>query len=327
MSRWEHCWGQAPWRRCMRRLQAGAFPHAALVFGEAGLGAAEFARRLAQALLCETPAEPPCGECRACRLWRAGAHPDFYAVEPEKEGGDIRVEQIRDMFDFLVIARHYARAKLILIPEAERMNRAAANALLKPLEEPPAGAVFVLATRRLFMLPATIRSRCQIIRLAPPARDDAVAWLAAAAGLAAPAAAELLDAASQRPLEALAAARAAAGGETAQDERAAFRADVGEFLRGGAALSAVAEKWSKAAPVTIQERLLDGVARRLRAEHQRAVVRPAALESWHAVYARQVARCRAARGGGLDARLLLESALFEMAAAARASRQDARQAS
>lgn len=170
-------WHADSWQRLM---QARArLPHALLLQGQEGLGKQVFALRLARALLCGQPAaQEGCGQCHGCRMFDAGHHPDLLRVTQEAERTAITVEQIRSLAEFLSLRPHSASHKVVLQTPAERMNVNAANALLKLLEEPPLGCVFVLVSSRPARLPATIRSRCVPIRFRPPAPALVRDWLA-----------------------------------------------------------------------------------------------------------------------------------------------------
>lgn len=181
-------------------------PHALLLHGPRGVGKLELAERVAQLLLCEhaDPAARPCDKCDACRWYLAGNHPDFRRIEPEaiaklppameeegEEGGAgeaparrtkqpslfIRIEQIRELADFLNVGSHRGALRIALVHPAEDLYPNAANALLKSLEEPPAGAVFILVSHRPARLLPTIRSRCVALPVPVPPREAAIAWL------------------------------------------------------------------------------------------------------------------------------------------------------
>jgi len=162
----------------LQRQQEGQLPHALLLTGPEGIGRHAFAEMLAAALLCLNPAEDgtACGECTACRLRTAGTHPDLLHLAPE-DSQVIRIDQIRDLIEQLALSPHHAAWRVVILAPAEALNVAAANALLKTLEEPPPRTLLILLASRPARLPATIRSRCQLLRLPPPSQPEAVAWL------------------------------------------------------------------------------------------------------------------------------------------------------
>ena len=161
-----------------RRAQA-RLAHALLVTGPAGIGKLQLAKVFAQSLLCAEPQADglACGQCHACSLFAAGNHPDFFRLSPEDDSRVIKIDQIRALIEKMSLSSHYGRYKVVILNPADAMNIAAANALLKTLEEPPADTVLLLITDRPSFLPATIRSRCQTLRLALPPTDMALAWL------------------------------------------------------------------------------------------------------------------------------------------------------
>ncbi|HET9663148.1 MAG TPA: DNA polymerase III subunit delta' [Burkholderiales bacterium] len=169
-------------------------PHALLLHGPEGIGKSRFAGSLAQALLCESAGNSrPCEACAACGWFGSGNHPDFRLLEPahpeENEQGEqqsaskarirIVIEQIRELSEFINVSSHRGGFKVILIQPAEALNLNAANALLKSLEEPPAGTFFLLVTHRLHFLLPTLRSRCRHIALPVPQANTAAEWLRA----------------------------------------------------------------------------------------------------------------------------------------------------
>ncbi len=200
-----YVWQTAVWR-VLTQSQA-ACGHALLLKGRKGVGKLAFARNLAKSLLCEQPSTDAeaCGSCPSCGWFEQGGHPDFRLLEPEamtvladeataEAGGDaetepvsakgkkkpskqIGVEQIRALSDLVHMSSHRNGYKIILIHPAETMNLAAANALLKNLEEPPPQTLFILVTHRLQDLLPTIRSRCRQIAMPTPDLATAVAWL------------------------------------------------------------------------------------------------------------------------------------------------------
>lgn len=180
-------------------------PHALLLHGPRGVGKLALAERVAQLLLCEhaEPAARPCDRCDACRWYLAGNHPDFRRLEPEaiaklppateeeEEGSEaparrskqpslyIRIEQVRELADFLNLRSHRGALRVALVHPADDLYPNAANALLKGLEEPPLGAVFILVSHRPARLLPTIRSRCVAVPVPIPPREAAMSWLKA----------------------------------------------------------------------------------------------------------------------------------------------------
>jgi DNA polymerase-3 subunit delta' len=209
-----------PWNASLfRQLTAdpALLPHALLLHGPAGVGKLDLAIELARWALCEKPGrEGACGVCDACNWFDQGNHPDFRRVEPvepdtaedtdtakkaPKKGGRlINVEAIREITDFLSLTAHRGGWRVALIQPAELMNTAAANALLKTLEEPPARVLLLLVSHQPGRLLPTVISRCRKIAVPLPERETALAWLRTA-GLPEPA--SLLAEAGGAPLAAL----------------------------------------------------------------------------------------------------------------------------
>ena len=172
----------APQIASLRQARArGRFPPALLIHDAPGGGGALLGLRAAQAALC-TSAQVPCGVCRECRRVEAGEHPDFIRVGVLEDAKRIGVDQIRELSERLVLSSHGQGATVALIEPAEAMNANAANALLKTLEEPRPGVTLILVTDAPSRLPATVRSRCQRLRVKLPARAATLAWLAAERG-------------------------------------------------------------------------------------------------------------------------------------------------
>lgn len=197
-------WQQTLWQQF--RQQGVLRAHAMLLKGRMGIGKLAWARNLAQSMLCEQvdTVGMACGKCPGCRWFEQGQHPNFRMLEPEalsesaeiseserkankadtddtksrkKLSQQISIAQIRALDDFIYLSAHQDHYKLILIHPAEAMNTAAANALLKKLEEPPPKVLFILVTHRASAIPATIRSRCQQITMPAPDRKLARDWL------------------------------------------------------------------------------------------------------------------------------------------------------
>jgi DNA polymerase-3 subunit delta' len=194
--------------------------HALLITGPAGLGKKVLALNLAQALLCESPRADglACGKCAGCGYVAAGSHPDLRVLELIKLDDDgervptqeIAIDQVRALTELMQVSTHRRGARVGVVVPAERMNLAAANALLKTLEEPPAGTRLVLVSHQPGRLMPTVTSRCLRVDAPRPAEDEALAWLRSQ-GVADPV--EALAEAGGAPLTALALAEPAGRAE------------------------------------------------------------------------------------------------------------------
>ena len=223
-----------PWlARPLAEALAQQRGHALMLHGPAGIGTLHFGLALAQAWLCEGGESGsaqrrtgPCGRCGSCRLVQSHLHPDLYVLLPEtlrqqlewplaedkiddegkkKPSRQIRIGEVRAAIDWVMKTTSRGRAKVLLMHPAETLNAQAANALLKTLEEPPAGTRVLLSVADPAHLLPTVRSRCQRLPLPAPTPEEAERWLAGQ-GVADPGV--LLSAASGRPLDAQALASA-----------------------------------------------------------------------------------------------------------------------
>ncbi len=199
--------GQERAKKLLRRsISSGRLPHACLFRGPDGVGKTLFARTVAAALNCagKGGADDPlfaCGSCAPCRRYAGGNHPDFLLVSPE--GAGIRVGQIRELIRALEFAPSEAATRVVVLEDVHAMTTQAANALLKTLEEPRPGNLFILTAAAAGELLPTIISRCQCIAFAPLAHRD-VAEILAGHGVAREEAALLARLAGGSPGQALA---------------------------------------------------------------------------------------------------------------------------
>ena len=196
-------WQKEQWQQLVSRRQQGKLPHAVLLSGPEGLGKHQFAEQFAESLLCHDADEKgaACGQCRGCLLLKAGSHPDITRIEPEETGKAIKVDQVRALASFTSLSAQFERGyKVVLIGPAENMNRAAANSLLKTLEEPADNTILILLSSAPQRLLATIRSRCQRINFIAPKYAVASDWLKAQS---VPNAEQWLEIADGAPLTAL----------------------------------------------------------------------------------------------------------------------------
>jgi DNA polymerase-3 subunit delta' len=237
-------WQRPHWERLAAAAAAGRMPHAILLAGPRGTGVEEFALCVAAHVLCERPVPDAvcCGTCRPCELFAAGSHPDCFRLEPDPESKSeqISVGQVRELIYFMHLSRQFTRSRVALAYPAENMNRAAANTLLKTLEEPPPFSVIILATHQPGNLPITVRSRCQHVLLHETHSAEALRWLESRAGVDAKSAPALLRHARGAPLLAESLAR-----DDALSGRSEVLEDLLRLRRGTADPVAVAERWLK----------------------------------------------------------------------------------
>ena len=189
-------WQKNDWARLQELRKRPV--HGLLFKGTKGIGKLELAINFAQSLLCQhaDPSGFACGKCPSCHWFEQGSHPDYRLLQPEilsldgEEGDDFKsvsgkkpskqvsVDQIRGLADFFGMSAHQGGRRVIVIHPAEAMNPNAANALLKNLEEPPPGLLFILVSHKPQQLLPTILSRCLSFALPAPDAASATRWLA-----------------------------------------------------------------------------------------------------------------------------------------------------
>lgn len=233
-----------PWMRpaqdsISRAIDSDRLGHALLLQVPHGIGGAWLARWVAARVFCRAEGPRPCGLCLDCRRTAADEHPDCSFVQPLGDSKEIRIDQVREISATLALSSHGGSRKLAILWPADRLNRFAANALLKTLEEPSRGTLLVLVAAELGRLPATVRSRCTRITVQPPDRATTLEWLR----IHGPAGIDwgaVLGAVGNRPMSAL---------EVEPTAVAALAADVRGALEAGLAGTldpvATAERWSR----------------------------------------------------------------------------------
>jgi DNA polymerase III subunit delta' len=169
-----------PWlepyqRQFLALLANQQLAHGILLTGAAGSGKHVLAKELAAALLC-TNEPKPCGQCKSCLLRIAGSHPDFWLTDTT--GTSIGVDAVRQLSQFMHGRAQQQVHKVALLPEADKLTEAAANALLKTLEEPPQNSFLILHSSAASTLPATLLSRCQQWPVVAGPYDQTQHWLA-----------------------------------------------------------------------------------------------------------------------------------------------------
>ena len=165
--------------RLRQMVEAGRVPHGLLFYGPRGIGKRLVANVLAASLLCEKfdladgKENIPCGVCAACREMREQTHPDFQVVVPEGEKlKTIKIEMVREVIGQAQKVPVLSRRRVIIIDGADSMNEAAANSLLKTLEEPVSETIFILVAERQASILPTILSRVTPIAFSPLSDDE-----------------------------------------------------------------------------------------------------------------------------------------------------------
>ena len=245
-------------------VRSGRPAHAYLILGPEGAGKRALARAFAQALNCEGPIDQrPCHRCRSCRLIEADAHPDFRLID-RGSGADERrarparnipIEAVRALQHDAALSAHLGGFKLYLIDGADALSLPAMDALLKTLEEPAPRVVIVLTCTDAGLLPQTVVSRCQVVKLGRVESDEIAGSLVERHGLDKERAALLAHLADGRPGRAL----ALAAEPGALEERASALAELIELDRAGPTerlktAERLAQTWAKS-PEAIAWRL------------------------------------------------------------------------
>ncbi len=195
-------WLYDHWAFFVKRLEGDRLAHALMLEGPAGYGKMALARAMTAKLLCNTENGPACGHCRSCQLLKGGAHPDYFNLEPEDGSEFIKVDQVRSLIAGLDLTTSISARKVALIHPAECMHSAAANALLKSLEEPTGNTTLVLVSNHAGRLPITIRSRCQRATIHQPDARLVMDWLVKTSGKNQNEVSSALQAAGGSPLRA-----------------------------------------------------------------------------------------------------------------------------
>jgi DNA polymerase III subunit delta' len=162
--------------------EQGRMPHALLIHEAPGTGGDWLATWAAALVLCERGKAAPCGQCGACRRVASSHHPDVSWVRPQEDSRQIRIEQVRELSGDLALTSHSGGYKVGILTPADALNRFAANALLKTLEEPPARTLLILVATEPSRLPPTVLSRCQRLRIRAPERAESIDWLTTTRG-------------------------------------------------------------------------------------------------------------------------------------------------
>ncbi len=304
-------WQQDAWKNWQHYITQSKVPHALLLHGGRGCGVNDFALRLCCSLLCYSDNKSkPCLKCEGCRLFLASNHPDYLMIKAEQD--QIKVEQVRYAINFLQLSRHYPTHKIVFIREVDKLNYAAANSLLKTLEEPPAGSIILMTCRQPSTLTPTIRSRCHRIHIKEPG-SDTVAWLASKMSISEEAAEQKLRLANNSPLMAL---------EETSDklDKLLFYKELDQWIGKQITTHDFVDHWCDKPADEIQQWLLEHLQHTIAKQakemetNQTNPVSTTKLLYW--LYQRQIERCRFAKQN-INPRLLLEGGLLEWRKATR----------
>lgn len=170
-------WFSNTWQLLVSYKKQQRIPSGMMFSGQSGIGKSSLVQRYAKYILCKQIADESCGICNSCLLFDAGSHPDYMKIQPEEGSSLIKVEQIRNLVEVLEQTSGLGGYQVAAISKAEDMNKSAANALLKTLEEPPGKVLIIILSDRPAALLATIRSRCQQIKLGIPSKESVRQWL------------------------------------------------------------------------------------------------------------------------------------------------------
>lgn len=235
--------------------------HAYLVISEDPLQAILFTRLVAARLLCQKAGGSPCGTCIGCKSFFHKTHGDLLEVRAEPGKSAIGIDQIRAASRFLQQTALYGEIKILLIERAETMTPAAANSLLKTLEEPSGRSLLLLSVAEVWRLTATVRSRCQLVNLALPSHDEAISWLTTDHGFDQARAATALSLHNGRAVTATGVAGVVATDEMLSDLRESF-SWITEAANNVAAVPTV---WSDADPLVLVHQLMGWCETNIRA--------------------------------------------------------------
>ena len=153
-------------RRLSFAFSGNRMPHAILLEGEQGSGTERLAALLAQAAVCLSHGNRPCGHCEGCVKAQAGSHPDIITVDGEKDPRAFPVDTIRRIRSEAYIRPNEAPCKVFVMLGVQNMSEVSQNALLKILEEPPENVIFILTAASAAVLLPTVRSRLQVFHVA-----------------------------------------------------------------------------------------------------------------------------------------------------------------
>ncbi len=163
-------WLRSSWHQIVDGLRSQSLPHAWCIVHPPGVIASELTDHLVRTLLCQAPSSnEPCGQCVSCRIDES--HPDLLLLQPEGAAGMIKVDSVRDAIEVAYTTASLGGKRVILVRPCDCLNQASSNALLKVVEEPPSGTVFVFQTSLPGKLLPTLVSRLRMVKVPNPSPE------------------------------------------------------------------------------------------------------------------------------------------------------------
>lgn len=160
-------WLKAPWQLILEGLQSASPPHAWCLVDAPAVAADSLTDHLSHSLLCDAPKKgEPCGVCVSCRI--PDPHPDILTLGPEGAAGMIKIDAVREAIEVAYTTASMAGRRVMIVRPADCLNQAASNALLKVVEEPPSGTVFIFQTSVPGKLLPTLVSRLRMVKVPVP---------------------------------------------------------------------------------------------------------------------------------------------------------------
>ncbi|MFH1225981.1 MAG: DNA polymerase III subunit delta' [bacterium] len=175
---WQFIGNQNAVAYLQNQLANNRLAHGYLFCGPEQVGKRHLANIFINSLLCEAQDQiRPCNACRHCQQLAKDIHPDIFWVKREEDKKDIWIDQVQELRNRLGMSTFLNSYKIAVVEDADRLNRASANALLKTLEEPALKTILIFLTSKIGLLPATIVSRCQVLRFKPVATSAIADYL------------------------------------------------------------------------------------------------------------------------------------------------------
>ncbi len=150
--------------------------HTFIIQGEKGMGRLSLAKELAKMMLCQG-SKQPCGVCKSCRMLESGGHPDLNILVPGGKQENFKADDLRFLISDAQVSANEGGRKVYILPEIDKSLATAQNVLLKIIEEPPKGVVFIMTAVSKEKILPTVQSRSVLLSLPPMSESDCAAIL------------------------------------------------------------------------------------------------------------------------------------------------------